>query len=304
MRVKIDAEPEFTPVAYEPEMAVHPSAQELPLMSAEAWAEFKASILSSGGNREPVVFYGQQLLDGRNRVRAIQQLRAEGHSVELRTMEWNDTGDETITEFILRVNLLRRHLTDDQRAAIALKLVPQIQAEAAQRKADARIQPGEHRNPYGRRGKPKLAEADSPPQSAEERRERNRRKEAKSAAGQLANQAGVTTHKAKRVMKAVKIAGPQAIDQLVAGTATARQLIGKPSKQKEAPDPHLQMEFRKFVKSEYRRLLEKHLVANRKAVRAYLIKLIRGEQTKYGEVKKARSFVHDCGKGSAVGVAS
>lgn len=157
---------------------VHPSAAKLPLMTDEAWADFKEAIRQAGGNKEPVVVQGSLLIDGRNRVKAIQELKAEGHPVELRKVNWSEDTQETVTEFILRTNVSRRHLTDDQRAAIALELLPRIQAERASRQQASRIQPGENRNPHGRGGKPEKAAAVSPPPSAEERRDRNRRKAA------------------------------------------------------------------------------------------------------------------------------
>lgn len=280
----------LTPVVDGAKMIIHPSAEMLPMMAGEEWEEFKAAILKAGGNLQPVVFHDGALVDGRNRARAVEELRVAGHSVELRHIEWEGNGSETATEFILRTNLQRRHLTGDQRVAIALKLQPQIQIEAAERQAAAQIQPGECRNPHGRAGKPKLPGADATPPSEEERRERNRQeKEKRSTAGRLASQAGVTLHKAKQVMKTTKEVGSAALDQLAAGTATTKQLLGKKSKRREAPNPHSQMEFRKYLKGKYHRMLAEHDREHQKAVRAYLIKLIRAEQKEYGE--KGNSIV-------------
>ena len=262
---------------------VHPSAAQLPLMAGEAWTDFKESIRKAGGNVEPVVVQGDLLIDGRNRVSAIKELQAEGHPVELRKKNWSEDTQETVTEFILRTNVKRRHLTDDQRAAIALELLPRIQAERASRQQASRIQPGENRNPHGRGGKPEKAAAVSPPPSAEERRERNRRKAANSTVGQLAKNAGVTEHKVKQVKKAIETGGPDVKERLLSGQVTAKEINRKSRQPKDAPDPQLQMEFQKFVKNSYRKLLEKHPVADRGAVRKYLLKLLKQDQQKIGE---------------------
>lgn len=279
----------LTPVVDGTKMIVHPSAEVLPRMAGEEWDDFKAAILKAGGNLQPVVFHDGALVDGRNRARAVEELRVAGHSVELRHIEWEGNGSETATEFILRTNLQRRHLTAEQRVAILLKLLPQIEKEASQRQSLARIKSGEKRNPHGRGGKPKLPGADATPPSVEEQRRHRQEKEKRSTAGRLASQAGVTVHKAKQVMKTTKEVGPAALDQLAAGTATTKQLLGKKSKRREAPNPHSQMEFRKYLKGKYHRLLAEHDREHQKAVRAYLIKLIRAEQKQYGE--KGNSIV-------------
>jgi hypothetical protein len=286
---------------------VHPSAAKLPLMTGDAWTDFKEAIRKAGGNVEPVVVQGDLLIDGRNRVRAIQELQAEGHPVELLTKDWAGDGQETVTEFILRANVSRRHLTSDQMAAIALELLPRIQAERASRQQASRIQPGENRNPHGRKGKPETADANSPSPSTEERRERIRRKAANSTLGQLAKTARVTEYKLKQVKKAIETGGPGTKDQLLKGEVTAKEINRKSPKPKDAPDPHLPMQFQPFVKKNYRTLLAKHPVTDQAAVRKYLLRLIRDEQAKYGEVKNAKRFVLSAASGkaaTATGVAS
>ena len=271
-------------------LQVHPSATELPLVSGEAWQDFKASILATGGNLEPVVFFRGQVLDGRNRARAIEELKAEGHSVQLQTVEWDDQDGELPTEFILRVNLLRRHLTDEQRVAIALKLQPQIQIEVAERQSAARIQPGECRNPHGRRGKPEKAETEPTPPSAEERRERNRLKEARSTAGQVAKVAGVTTHRVRQVIRARNVGGQVVLEKIASGEVKAKDVLGASEKRQPAPDPQVPMEFQPFVRRNYRRLLNKHPAKDQATVRACLLKLIRADQKKSGEKKRIKTL--------------
>ena len=271
------------------EFRVHPSAAKLPLMTGEAWTDFKEAIRQAGGNREPVVVEDGVLIDGRNRVQAVEELKAEGHPVELLVSGRSGCDLETVTEYILRTNVKRRHLTEDQRAAIALDLLPRIKAERAEQQWATRIQPGELRNPHGRSGKPEMAEASSPSPSEEERRERSRRKAGSSTVGQLAKGAGVTEHRIKQVKKALEVGGPEVKERLLRGEVTAKEINRKSPKPREAPDPHLPRDFQPFVKKNYRTLLEKHPVADRGAVRKYLLRLIKDEQKKFGERSSSKA---------------
>ena len=61
------------------------------------------------------------ILDGRNRYRACQVADAP-----IKTVDW---AGESSVAYVLSMNLHRRHLTDDQRASVALAVAPMIEAE-------------------------------------------------------------------------------------------------------------------------------------------------------------------------------
>jgi len=92
----------------------HPAAEIFPGM---AKAEFEALVadIKQNGQLEPIVIHKNMILDGRHRYNACQQL---GQSPI--TAEWNGHG--TPESFVISMNLLRRHLTESQRAVIAAKL--------------------------------------------------------------------------------------------------------------------------------------------------------------------------------------
>lgn len=75
---------------------------------------------------EPVWLYEDRVLDGRNRVRACEQL-----GVEPPTRVWS--GDGSPLAFVVSTNLKRRHLSESQRAVIAVQLLPEFAAEAKER---------------------------------------------------------------------------------------------------------------------------------------------------------------------------
>ena len=103
---------------------VHPSADLFPSMEGESFETFKASI--KAGQKVPVTIQDETLIDGRNRVRACKEL-----GIQVMAVNWTGTG--SLDEFIFALNAERRHLTSTQRAALAVRLLPQIEEQAAAR---------------------------------------------------------------------------------------------------------------------------------------------------------------------------
>ena len=87
-----------------------------------------ADILENG-QREPIWIYDGKIIDGRNRYRAC---RDAGIEPALRT--WN--GEGSLVQFVVSLNLHRRHLTSSQRAAIAAEALEQLKAEAKERQRE------------------------------------------------------------------------------------------------------------------------------------------------------------------------
>ena len=67
-----------------------------------------------------------RILDGRNRYMVCRDL-----DVEPRFTRWDGRG--SAVAFVVSLNIHRRHLTASQRAAIALDVLPMLEAEALQR---------------------------------------------------------------------------------------------------------------------------------------------------------------------------
>jgi hypothetical protein len=93
---------------------VHPAANAIPEMGEEEFANLKQDIAEKGQCEDIVVWEGQ-LLDGRHRLRACQELGIEPKYFEL--CENVDPWTYAISR-----NLHRRHLTTGQRSMIAAKL--------------------------------------------------------------------------------------------------------------------------------------------------------------------------------------
>src|SRR5215472_15276187 len=101
----------------------HPAADLFPLIEVDstAFAELVQDIRENGLLDSIELFEGK-ILDGRNRYRACQHA-----GVEPRFEQWK--GDDPYHHVISR-NLYRRHLTDDQRAMIAVAALPELEREA------------------------------------------------------------------------------------------------------------------------------------------------------------------------------
>jgi ParB-like chromosome segregation protein Spo0J len=124
--------PADRPASPTAEPEYHPAAALFPLMDMDGpeFGELVADIYEHG-LLQSIVLHEGKILDGRNRYRACQHA-----GFEPRFEEWNG---ESPTAYVLSLNLHRRHLTDGQRAAIAVEAMERIEAEAreAQRRAGA-----------------------------------------------------------------------------------------------------------------------------------------------------------------------
>lgn len=94
----------------------HPAANLFPEMRADEYQALKEDIRKNG-LRSPIVFWRGQLIDGRHRIRACEELG----------IDWNFYAEETgadkdpVTE-ALSLNLHRRHLSPSQLAMVADKV--------------------------------------------------------------------------------------------------------------------------------------------------------------------------------------
>ena len=111
----------------------HPLSECFPMMDESAFEKLKADI-EKRGLVEPIWLYQGQILDGRNRYRACREL-----GIDPATRQY--LGDEP-SAFVVSLNLERRHLTSSQRGAVAVELLPHLEAEARERQAHGQTAPG------------------------------------------------------------------------------------------------------------------------------------------------------------------
>ena len=110
------------------EVTIHPAADLFPKMGRAEYETLKADI-QANGLRSAIVFWRGQLIDGRHRIQACDELG----------INWENFAEETgadkdpVTE-ALSLNLHRRHLSPSQLAMVADKVRGIYDEEAAERK--------------------------------------------------------------------------------------------------------------------------------------------------------------------------
>lgn len=97
------------------ELPVHEAASIFPDMTSVEFDELKADI-KKNGLRLPILVFRNQIIDGRQRVRACKAL---GIAPRYQAVH---QAQKSIPEYIISMNLKRRHLNDSQRAMIANSL--------------------------------------------------------------------------------------------------------------------------------------------------------------------------------------
>jgi hypothetical protein len=100
----------------------HPLAGMFPLMEREEFDALVADI-GANGQQEPIILYKAEVIDGRNRALACEQLRIEpDYDVLDIPLDVEDV-EAFLRAFILSANLHRRHLTAEQKREVIAALL-------------------------------------------------------------------------------------------------------------------------------------------------------------------------------------
>ena len=261
------------------EHVIHPAASVFPLMEG---ADFQSLVdsIAVHGVQNPLVSFKGEVLDGRNRLRAVMKLRDEGHKVELPCVEWTSPNGMTVTEWITAQNLDRRHLNDEARAMIGARLARMIAAEAKKSKQASQFNSARGKAAAAKKGSQSVtADSPSPPK-------RDRRKsEERTTAAQAAKRVKVSTHKMKQAMavdKAIEAGevAPEVVDEIVAGTKKIKDAVPTKSKgNAKAPAASIDDEIRMAAHRSWSNLRNKFAPGvEHKKLRAAMIALVRSEQ--------------------------
>ena len=96
-------------------LPLHPAAELFPVMDEAAFAALVADI-AAHGQREPILVLDGQVIDGRHRLRACEQLGLEPLVRQVSADDGDPFG------LVVSLNLHRRHLSEGQRAIIAARM--------------------------------------------------------------------------------------------------------------------------------------------------------------------------------------
>lgn len=106
-------------------MEFHEVATIFPMMEDEEFDIFKQDI-KENGLKEPIVIHEGRVIDGRNRYRACREL-----GVPPQYIEWDAKG--SLVDFVVSLNLHRRHLTTTTKAFCGAKIADAHAKEAKER---------------------------------------------------------------------------------------------------------------------------------------------------------------------------
>ena len=117
-------------------MKFHEVADIFPMMSSEEYESLKQDI-KQNGLLQPIWIYDGQIIDGRNRHNACEDL---GISPTFKT--WDGHG--SLVAFVVSLNLQRRHLDSGQKAFVALEVERLLAEEAKERQREAQVEAGKN----------------------------------------------------------------------------------------------------------------------------------------------------------------
>lgn len=196
----------------------HEIANIFPMMSNDDFSSLKEDI-KNNGQINPIFLHENKIIDGRNRYRACCEL-------EILPVFENWDGQGSLVDFVLGLNLIRRHLDTGQKAAIALSIMPMQQAEAKERQ---RLAGGNHGNQYIKVNLPVSAGLRQPANEEENNADAlGVEKKIKLKAVEVAAKAvGVGSRTVEEYRRIAKVA-PERIDDIKQGkktiTATIKEL--------------------------------------------------------------------------------
>lgn len=187
-------------------MKVHPFARTFETLSKEEMTDLREDIKTRGIVVPLIVNKAKDtIIDGRNRWMIATELGLKESEIPMVTF---DGPDDEIKAEILRLNVFRRHLTEDQRvAAIAKVRGPMLEKEAKERQAAA---------PKGKSGSFKNGEG----------------KTKGTTVAQIASESKSSTYKAGQAEKARK-AG--VLDDVIAGKKSLKQAAKSVGTKKRKP---------------------------------------------------------------------
>lgn len=114
-------------------MQAHPAANLFPMMNDDEYAALVADI-HQHGQRDPIWTLDGQIIDGRNRWSACRDL-----GIQAITREYTGATDmPSLINFVVSLNLKRRHLTSSQCAALATD-IEKVLAEELERQRRAKL---------------------------------------------------------------------------------------------------------------------------------------------------------------------
>jgi hypothetical protein len=195
------------------DLPIHDACNIFPMMAPDEFEDLVIDIRANG-QREPIWVHRGMVIDGRNRLKACAEL-----GIEPQFREWD--GDGSLVEFVVSLNLHRRHLSSGQRAACGSEIEERLAIEAKERQ---RAAGGDRKSPDARPIQAEKSVREIVPEPIAER-----------PRDQAAKLVG-SNHRYIQDAKAVKKAAPDLHEKVKAGKITlprAKREVKKAEKRAE-----------------------------------------------------------------------
>lgn len=268
---------------------VHPAAELFPLVEGQEFDRLVQSVREHGV-QTPVMFGWDDnekpvLLDGRNRLRAVEHLKSKGITVPVPVLTFDYSRDGiTPAEWIESQNIDRRHLPDDARAMLTAQLHELIENEAVEAQKNSLFNSDTAKAAAAKRHDT-TATADSPSPQKRDRK----KSEARTTAAKVADKAKVSRHKAKQAIAATKAAkagaiSPEAVKDVIASKKKLKDVVPAKGKNKAKPAASavdITTEIRTAVLAAWQRLKDKFPPNEHKELRKVFAGIVRDEQKQF-----------------------
>ena len=211
---------------------VHPAASVFPLIEGDEFEDLCQSIRNHGVQHAAVV-RGDELIDGRNRMRAVERLRADGWSGSCPVTEWVDDG-RNVAEWIWETNAIRRHMTEDGLVYASAAIWPLIAKENEARREASKFDKAKASD--AAKARHVVTTISASPQKRD-----RKASNAASTVGQVAAKAKTSHHKARQAIAVQKAVASgelpaETAKDLMAGKKKLRDVAPKKLRAKE-PKP-------------------------------------------------------------------
>jgi hypothetical protein len=208
---------------------VHPVAEVYPLMTGPAFEDFCASVRKAMKVYEPVVFHEGQLIDGRNRLLAVEHIKRQTGKMPLWVREeWSANGAELLSDFVERRNGHRRQMTEDQRAASAVRMHGYREREESERRQKQSRFGSDGTDTGSGNDRSSMPVAVTPDLGSPKKLPAQcGRKRNPTTAERIAEKAGTKRHRVEKAIKVQKERGDAVLGKVVTGEITLNQALGE-----------------------------------------------------------------------------
>ena len=248
---------------------VHPAAEVYPLITGTQLEEFCQSVRKKMTVYEPVVFHDGQILDGRNRLLAVERIKKEtGREPDWKREEIDASSGELLADFVERKNKHRRQMTQDQEAASAVKLHGVRETELSERRQKASRFGSD---PGGLVATPEIGSPSEVPKT------RQTGKRNPTTAARIAAKAGVKKHRVEKALKVQKEQGDDGLNKVLNGEVMLSTAVGSTMKEVEV------LAIPEQVAKHWKSMKRKFAIEDLPEVRRELRTLLKVESESYGD---------------------